>query len=53
LSFLFKRYMGLSPSKFRSVAGRGIGPTLPEGPRGEREPVGAEATACHATAPGK
>lgn len=26
LSFLFKRYMGVSPSKFRSLAGLGMGP---------------------------
>ena len=31
LSFLFKRYMGLSPSKFRSLAGRSIQPPDSQG----------------------
>lgn len=37
LSFLFKRYMGLSPSKFRSLAGLRVGPQ----PLAGSEPPGA------------
>ena len=33
LSFLFKRYMGLSPSKFRGMAGMGSGAQPPAQPR--------------------
>ena len=38
LSFLFKRYMGLSPSKFRSLAGLDSGPRPLADPRPINEP---------------
>lgn len=47
LSFLFKRYMGLSPSKFRSLAGHDLGPRSLYGVSG------AEALAAGASAVGK
>jgi AraC-like DNA-binding protein len=47
LSFLFKRYMGLSPSKFRSLAGHD------SGPRSLYGVPGAEALAAGASAVGK
>ncbi len=52
LSFLFKRYMGMSPSKFRGVAGRG-GPALPDTPRADSDPGGVVSAPYLATAPSK
>jgi len=43
LSFLFKRYMGLSPSKFRLLAGRQIRPAAPGGE--DQRPLGFNAAA--------
>jgi len=53
LSFLFKRYMGMSPSKFRNVAGRDAGPTSSESSRGDRDPVGVASAGYLAPAPAK
>jgi len=55
LSFLFKRYMGLSPSKFRSLAGLGGEPPLAEplpinGPRPEGNDLGRRLKAIAGTA---
>ena len=45
LSFLFKRYMGISPSKFRSLAGQDAGPRTLDGVRGGNGTTGLEAVA--------
>ncbi len=41
LSFLFKRYMGVSPSKFRSLAGQDAGPRSLDEARGGASGLGA------------
>lgn len=53
LSFLFKRYMGLSPSKFRGLAGQENGSQALNGPRSNVGGPRFEAVSYRANATGK